>query len=80
MLELLDEEPDIFDKQKKLEKKELKPVDHSTIEYEPFRKNFYREVSELANMTADEVKKYRSSLGDIKVRGKVVPKPIMNWY
>ena len=59
MLALLEEEPDIFDKQKKLEKKDLKPVDHSQIDYIPFRKNFYREVSEIAALTPDEVKKIR---------------------
>ncbi|CAK55914.1 unnamed protein product (macronuclear) [Paramecium tetraurelia] len=80
MLALLEEEPDIFDKQKKLEKKELKPVDHSTIDYQPFRKDFYREVSELVQMTPEEAKKLRQQLGDIKVRGKDVPKPIQNWY
>jgi len=25
----------------------LPPVDHSTIEYEPYRKNFYIEVTEI---------------------------------
>lgn len=36
-------------KQRKL----LEPVDHGKIEYEPFRKNFYVEVPELAKMTQE---------------------------
>ncbi|XP_054573822.1 probable ATP-dependent RNA helicase DDX46 isoform X3 [Eptesicus fuscus] len=38
-------------KQRKL----LEPVDHGKIEYEPFRKNFYVEVPELAKMTQEAV-------------------------
>lgn len=55
-------------------------MDHTTIDYLPFRKSFYREVSELAQLNPEEVKKLRTSLGDVKVRGKDVPKPIQNWY
>ena len=33
-------------KQKKL----LKAIDHTKVEYQPFRKNFYVEVPELAKM------------------------------
>ena len=36
-------------KQRKL----LEPVDHGKIEYEPFRKNFYVEVPELAKMSLE---------------------------
>lgn len=36
-------------KQRKL----LEPVDHGKIEYEPFRKNFYVEVPELAKMSQE---------------------------
>ncbi|XP_039691986.1 putative ATP-dependent RNA helicase DDX46 isoform X4 [Pteropus medius] len=38
-------------KQRKL----LEPVDHGKIEYEPFRKNFYVEVPELAKMSQEAV-------------------------
>ena len=31
-------------------------------------------------MKSNEVEKYRHEMGDIKVRGKDVPKPIVNWY
>lgn len=39
---------------------ELGKVDHNTIEYVPFRKDFYVEVPEIANMTKEEVEAYRS--------------------
>ena len=34
-------------------KKELATVDHSKIDYTPFRKDFYVEVPELAKMTPE---------------------------
>lgn len=52
LLSLLEDEPEFFDKTKKMqEKKDLKPVDHSQIEYEAFKKNFYREGGELEQLT-----------------------------
>lgn len=39
---------------------ELGKVDHNSIEYVPFRKDFYVEVPEIANMTKEEVEAYRS--------------------
>ncbi|XP_008164638.1 probable ATP-dependent RNA helicase DDX46 isoform X2 [Malaclemys terrapin pileata] len=62
-------------KQRKL----LEPVDHGKIEYEPFRKNFYVEVPELAKMTLDEVNVYRLEMEGIVVKGKGCPKPIKTW-
>ncbi|KAM8798841.1 putative ATP-dependent RNA helicase DDX46 [Eudromia elegans] len=62
-------------KQRKL----LEPVDHGKIEYEPFRKNFYVEVPELAKMTPEEVNVYRLELEGITVKGKSCPKPIKTW-
>jgi ATP-dependent RNA helicase DDX46/PRP5 len=50
------------------------------VDYEPFKKVFLRLVPEIANMSADEVAAYRSSLDGIKVRGKNVPPPIKNWF
>lgn len=38
---------------------ELGKVDHTVIEYVPFRKDFYVEVPEIANMTKEEVEAYR---------------------
>jgi ATP-dependent RNA helicase DDX46/PRP5 len=47
-----EEKDDYFAKQKRLaEKKELKPIDHMTIDYQPFRKDFYIETKEIAEMT-----------------------------
>ncbi|XP_019390275.1 PREDICTED: probable ATP-dependent RNA helicase DDX46, partial [Crocodylus porosus] len=62
-------------KQRKL----LEPVDHGKIEYEPFRKNFYVEVPELAKMTPEEVNVYRLEMEGITVKGKGCPKPIKTW-
>ncbi|XP_078267521.1 putative ATP-dependent RNA helicase DDX46 isoform X2 [Rhinoraja longicauda] len=62
-------------KQRKL----LEPVDHGKIEYDPFRKNFYVEVPELAKMSAEDVSAYRLELEGIAVRGKGCPKPIKSW-
>ena len=35
------------------QRKVLEPVDHQKIQYEPYRKNFYVEVPELARMTPE---------------------------
>ncbi len=45
----------------------LGAVDHSTIDYPPFRRNFYIEVQELQKMSEEDVAKYRKELDDIKV-------------
>lgn len=42
-------------------------VDHSTIDYPAFRRNFYIEVQELQKMSEEDVAKYRKELDDIKV-------------
>lgn len=60
--------------------KELKRVNHALINYEPFRKSLYIEAKEVSNMTDEQVVNYRKEHGDIKVRGKNIPKPIFNWY
>uniref|UniRef100_A0A672GAC5 Probable ATP-dependent RNA helicase DDX46 n=1 Tax=Salarias fasciatus TaxID=181472 RepID=A0A672GAC5_SALFA len=61
------------------QRKVLEPVDHGKIQYEPYRKNFYVEVPELARMTAEEVNSYRLELEGITVKGKGCPKPIKAW-
>ncbi|XP_048578671.1 probable ATP-dependent RNA helicase DDX46 isoform X2 [Nematostella vectensis] len=60
-------------------KKELQPVDHKTVVYQPFRKDFYVEVPELAKMTPEETDEFRLSLENIHVRGKNAPKPVKTW-
>lgn len=57
-------------------RKELAKIDHSGVDYAPFRKDFYVEVPELARMTQQEVEKYRLELEGIQVKGKGCPKPI----
>ncbi|XP_026886393.1 probable ATP-dependent RNA helicase DDX46 isoform X1 [Electrophorus electricus] len=61
------------------QRKILEPVDHQKIQYEPYRKNFYVEVPELAKMTQEEVNEYRLELEGITVKGKGCPKPIRTW-
>ncbi|RXH68212.1 hypothetical protein DVH24_028359 [Malus domestica] len=73
---LEDEDDDEFTKRvtnKKVEK--LCLVDHSKIDYEPFRKNFYIDVKEISKMTPEDVGAYRKQL-EVKIHGKDVPKPI----
>lgn len=65
---------------KMVEKKELKAVDHKAIEYEPYNKNIYIESNEIKEMDSDEIEKMRRDLGDIKIRGVNCPHPIQNWY
>lgn len=60
-------------------KKELAKIDHSGVEYMPFRKDFYVEVPELSKMTQEEVDAYKKELEDIQVKGKGCPKPIKTW-
>ena len=63
---------------KKTKAEKLVIVDHSKIDYQPFRKNFYIEVKNITRMPADEVDAYRKLL-ELKVHGKDVPKPIKTW-
>ncbi|KAM0833036.1 hypothetical protein ACQ4PT_064526 [Festuca glaucescens] len=63
---------------KKTKAEKLVIVDHSKIDYQPFRKNFYIEVKDITRMPADEAAAYRKLL-EIKVHGKYVPKPIKTW-
>lgn len=64
---------------KKVKRKELAAVDHSKIDYEPFRKDFYIEPAELRDMTQEEVDDLRNELDGIKIRGIDCPKPIRKW-
>jgi hypothetical protein len=58
--------------------KELKPVDHKSIEYIPFRKNLYIVPRALSKLTEAEQLEKREDL-QIKVRGKGCPAPIETW-
>jgi ATP-dependent RNA helicase DDX46/PRP5 len=66
------------DKVKK-KKKDIPTVNHSKMNYEPFRRNFYSESIDLSELTEDEVALLRMELDNIKVRGVEVPKPVRNW-
>ena len=53
-------------------------MDHSTINYEPFRKHFYLEAGPIKAMTKEEVDELRKRQ-HIRVRGRNVPKPVTSW-
>lgn len=55
-------------------------MDHESIKYREYRKNFYTETSEIAKMTDEEVRAYRKSMDNMKIRGIKCPRPIKNWY
>jgi ATP-dependent RNA helicase DDX46/PRP5 len=60
-------------------KKELPVIDHSKMNYEPFRKSFYVEPAELTELSEKEVDELRLELDGIKIRGQDVPKPVVKW-
>ncbi|KAL8826469.1 MAG: hypothetical protein Q9170_007385 [Blastenia crenularia] len=63
----------------KKKKKDLPTVNHAKLNYKPFRKSFYHEPSELAEMTDDQVANLRFELDGIKIRGIDAPKPVQKW-
>lgn len=60
-------------------KKELAKIDHSGVNYMPYRRDFYVEVPELARMKPEEVDAYKAELEGVQVKGKGCPKPIKTW-
>eukprot|EP00172_Hildenbrandia_rubra_P004337 Plantae.Rhodophyta-Hildenbrandia_rubra.ctg857.p2 GENE.Plantae.Rhodophyta-Hildenbrandia_rubra.ctg857~~Plantae.Rhodophyta-Hildenbrandia_rubra.ctg857.p2 ORF type:complete len:1017 (-),score=224.10 Plantae.Rhodophyta-Hildenbrandia_rubra.ctg857:10622-13672(-) len=54
-------------------------VDHSTINYPPFKKDLYIEVPELSRMSFDDVVAIRRTTGGIRIRGKRCPKPVLTF-
>lgn len=65
--------------QKKLKKRDLQPVNHSKMNYEPFRKAFYHPPPEIAELTKDDADALRVELDNIKIRGSDCPHPITKW-
>lgn len=63
----------------KSRKKDLPTPDHSLIDYEPFRKNFYTAPVEVADMDEEDAELLRLELDGIKVRGVDAPRPVQNW-
>lgn len=64
---------------KKAKKKELATIDHSRINYEPFRKEFYIAPPDIATMTDEEADLLRLELDGIKIRGVDCPRPVTKW-
>lgn len=61
-----------------LDKKKIEPIaalDHSSIDYEPFNKDFYEEKPSISGMSEQDVGEYQKRLG-IRVSGFDVPRPI----
>ncbi|EER94974.1 hypothetical protein BDA96_01G420100 [Sorghum bicolor] len=64
-----------------VDKKKIEPIpalDHSTIEYDAFTKDFYEEKPSISGMSDQEVADYMKSLA-IRVSGFDVPRPIKNF-
>ena len=79
-LDTVNADPDDFLAIKaKSKKKDIPTVNHSKINYESFRKNFYHEPMELSSMTEEDVADIRLELDGIKVRGIDAPKPVQKW-
>lgn len=79
-VEDFDNNPEEFKAQlEKKKRKDIPVVDHSKIDYEPFRKTFYVEPPEVAAMTDEETDMMRLELDGIKIRGLNCPKPVLKW-
>ena len=60
--------------------KDLKIVDHSKMNYDYFIKDLYIESPEITKLTPEEVVEIRKTNGSILVKGKDIPKPILDFY
>ncbi|KAK9481309.1 P-loop containing nucleoside triphosphate hydrolase protein [Lipomyces japonicus] len=63
----------------KPKKKDIPVVNHSKVNYEPFRKQFYVEPAEISQLTEAEADEIRLNLDGIKIRGLDCPKPVQKW-
>ena len=70
---------DILAMATKKKKKDLPTINHAKVTYQPFRKSFYHEPTELAEMSEEEVADLRLELDGIKIRGIDAPKPVQKW-
>ena len=58
----------------------LAAVDHTTIDYPPFRRKFYVEAPALARLTPAQVAAARADLDGLTVRGAApLPAPLQTW-
>lgn len=79
-LDEFENNPEEFKAQlEKKKRKDIPIVDHSKMNYEPFRKTFYVEPPEIAAMTDEEADMMRLELDGIKIRGLNCPKPVLKW-
>lgn len=71
---------DMVDRIRKLQEREksVDVIDHSTIDYMEFRKNFYNPPFEFSKYSNDDIKTIRKDM-EIQVRGDDVPIPITKW-
>ncbi|KAG8525566.1 pre-mRNA processing RNA-helicase [Bacidia gigantensis] len=72
-------EDDLLNITSKKKKKDIPTVNHTKQKYDSFRKNFYHEPLELAEMNEDEISNLRFELDGIKIRGVDAPKPVQKW-
>lgn len=56
----------------------LPPIDHSEIEYKPFKKTFYKLHPEIQALTSSKVFELRKTLG-ISVAGNSPPSPVVSF-
>ncbi|KAF2460990.1 hypothetical protein BDY21DRAFT_361010 [Lineolata rhizophorae] len=63
----------------KKKKKEIPTIKDTSWQDEPFRKNFYREPQELAEMTDAQVAQLRHDLDGIATKPSNTPKPANKW-
>lgn len=64
-----------------LDKRKIEPIpalDHGSIDYEPFNKDFYEEKTSISGMSEEDVADYKKSLA-IRVSGFDVPRPIKSF-
>lgn len=68
-------------KLKKLQEREkaLDYIDHSKVNYKPFRKNFYKPPLEFENLSPEDIELLRMRLNEIQIKGKECPIPISKW-
>ncbi|KAF5293775.1 hypothetical protein FQA39_LY03260 [Lamprigera yunnana] len=56
----------------------LPPIDHSTIDYKPFKKSFYKVHSEIETLTNQQVADLRKTFG-LTVSGTSPPRPVSSF-
>ena len=57
----------------------LPPVDHKSINYRPFKSNFYTEHADIKSMSESDVSSLRRSM-EVTVTGSNIPAPIIDFF